>query len=146
MPFRHYSSSFTANLRAGPQGSILGPAPSVSFIHECLASDFSRSAFCLVCWYGANTANGDKEQEKLQYKMIILMQQFELRFCKNGLTVNTDVTCVMSLHCHHNRHHCGPCFVLNKYEIEYGLELRFLGLLITENLVWHVQSISYVQV
>ena len=67
------------------------------------------------------------------------MQQLELWFCKNDLIVNIDKTYAISFHFHQNRYPSRPHIIFNNNEITYSSELKFLGLFIMENLIWHVQ-------
>jgi hypothetical protein len=80
----------------------------------------------------------DKEEEALQHKITLVMQQLELWFCKNHIIVNIDKTCALSLPSHQNRYPSRPRIVSNNNEITYSSELKFLPLFIMENSAWHV--------
>ena len=81
----------------------------------------------------------DKEEEALQHKITLVMQQLELWFWKNDVTVNIDKTCAVSLRSHQNRYPSRPRgIIFNTNGIAYSSELKFLPLFIMENSAWHV--------
>ena len=67
------------------------------------------------------------------------MQHLELWFEKNDLTVNIDKTCAISFHFNQRRYPTRLCIMFNNKKIKYSSEIKFLGLFITENLVWQAQ-------
>ena len=81
----------------------------------------------------------DKEEEALQQKITLVIQQLELWFGKNDLMVNIDKTCAISFHFNQRRHPGRSYIIFNNKEITYSSEIKFLGLFITENLVWQAQ-------
>jgi hypothetical protein len=66
------------------------------------------------------------------------MQQLEISYCKNDLIVNIEKHAI-SFNSHQNRLPCRPQIALNRNEIAYNSELKFLGPFITDNVTWHVQ-------
>jgi len=87
----------------------------------------------------------DKEEAALQHKITFVIQQLEIWFCKKDLIVNIRKKIALSFNPHQNTHSCRPHVMVNRNEIAYSSEIKFLGLFIRENLAWHVQ-IHYVQI
>jgi hypothetical protein len=87
----------------------------------------------------------DKEEEALQHKIAFVIQQLEIWFCKNDLILNIKKKVHYHLIPTKKTHSCRPHVMVNRNEITYSSEFKFLGLFIRENLAWHVQ-IHYVQV
>ena len=61
---------------------------------------------------------------------------------KNDLIVNTEKTCAISFHPRLNNYPTRPHITFKNNEITYKSEIKFLGLLITENLNWQAQFYS----
>ena len=59
----------------------------------------------------------DKEEKALQHKIALVMQQLEICFHRIDLIVNTESTCAISFHSHHNRHFFRPHIMFNRNEI-----------------------------
>jgi hypothetical protein len=72
------------------------------------------------------------------------MREVETWFQKNNLIINTGKKIAMSFHSKQMKFPSRPKVTLKNLEIAHKLELRFLGLCITENLNWdaHIQSLS----
>jgi hypothetical protein len=76
----------------------------------------------------------EKEEEALQHKVTLVMRQLESWFEKNDLIVNIKKTCAISFHPRQNNYPTRPHITFKNNEITYRSEMKFLGLLITENL------------
>ena len=64
-----------------------------------------------------------KEEEALQHKVTLVMQQLELWFDKNDLIVNIDKTCAISFHPHQNSHPTRPHITFKNNEIRIRIRL-----------------------
>ena len=64
------------------------------------------------------------------------MEQLETWFSNNDLTINTSKTVAMSFHLSHSKPTFKPHILLQNKNIEYKIEVKFLGLYIIENLNW----------
>ena len=59
----------------------------------------------------------DKEEEALQHKVTLVMQQLELWFDKNDLIVNITKKCAISFHPHQNSHPTRPPLYLRTMKL-----------------------------
>ena len=84
----------------------------------------------------------EKEEEALQHKVTLVMQQLEPWFEKNDLIVNIEKTCAISIHPRPNNYPTRLHIIFKNNEITYRSEIKFLGLIITENLTWQAEFSS----
>ena len=77
----------------------------------------------------------NRNQVTLQTNVSLAMKQLETWF-PNNLVINITKTVAMSFHLCHSKPIYKPHILLQKKEIEYMTEVKFLGLYITEHLSW----------
>jgi hypothetical protein len=75
----------------------------------------------------------------LNDKITHLMKCLEIWFNKNELILNTRKSCALSFHPRQRETVCRPSIFYNGAEIPYKLDVKFLGINITENLIWHIR-------
>jgi hypothetical protein len=76
------------------------------------------------------------DEEDLQYKIKNVMRELNTWFEENKLIINFEKTFAMSFQSVQMRVPIRPQIRINKVEITYKPELKFLGIYITENLKW----------
>jgi hypothetical protein len=67
------------------------------------------------------------------------MRELETLFQENNLIINSEKTLAMSFHSKQIRLPSRPQISFKNMDIAYKLELRFLGIYITEKLKWDTQ-------
>jgi hypothetical protein len=80
----------------------------------------------------------DRNEEALQTKLSLAMNQLEYCFLENDLFINTTETAAMSFHLCRSKLPFKPRILLRNTEVKYTPEVKFLGMRITENLSWRV--------
>jgi len=76
----------------------------------------------------------DKDACALQIKINRVMTELEIWFNRNDLIINISKTGIMSFHNRQVKFPIKPQVTLNKINLEYTTEVKFLGIYITETL------------
>jgi hypothetical protein len=74
----------------------------------------------------------------LHDKRTLLMTCLEIWFKKNELILNTRKFYALSFHPRQREIVCRPSIFYNGAEIPNKLDVKFLGININENLIWHI--------
>ena len=78
----------------------------------------------------------DRNEEALQTKLSLVMKQLDNWFLKKDLFINTTKTAAISFHLCCSKPPFKPSILLRNTEVEYMPEVKFLGMCITEKLIW----------
>jgi hypothetical protein len=87
----------------------------------------------------------DKNEEDVQARLSTVMKQLQVWFLNNDLIVNTTTIVAMSFHlCQLKPLYKAHILLLNT-EIAYMSDVKFLGMYITENIIWqaHICSLCH---
>jgi len=86
----------------------------------------------------------DKDVGSLQNKTDRVTAELETWFNRNNLVINAGKTGVMSIHNSQTNFLVKPQVTLNKINLDYTAETKFLGIHITATLKWncHVQLLA----
>jgi hypothetical protein len=76
----------------------------------------------------------DSDIDLLQGKINKVTTELECWFNKNNLVINTNKTGIMSFYNKHKGHMIKPTVTINKMNLNYTTETKFLGIHITESL------------
>jgi hypothetical protein len=86
----------------------------------------------------------DSDIGVLQGKINKVTTELECWFNKNNLVINTNETGIMSFYNKHKEHMVKPKVTINKMNLNYTTETKFLGIHIIESLKWnsHVKVLA----
>jgi hypothetical protein len=121
-----------------PQGSVLG------LLFLLYINDLLSNIHCTKLVMFADDINvliTDRDEGMHQSKVFTELESW---FNRNSLVINVDKTAVMSFHNKQSKILVKPKITLNKINLVYTAETKFLGIYITETLRWnsHVQLLA----
>jgi hypothetical protein len=108
------------------QGSILGPLLLLLYIND-LPINMQGEKLALLA-DDINLLVTEKHESALQHKIKNVTMELESWFYKNNLLINTEKTTGVSFHTKQNRNSLKPKVTVNKMDIGYKSELKFLGI------------------
>jgi len=137
-----YRSSCREIKQGVPQGSVLGPLLFLLYINDLPLN--VHGANMVMFADDINTLITDKDACALQIKIDRVMTELEIWLNRNDLIINIEKTGIMSFHNRQVKFPIKPQVTLNKINLEYTTEVKFLGIYITETLKWdtHIQILA----
>jgi hypothetical protein len=81
---------------------------------------------------------------KLQYKINRVMNELQTRYKLNNLVVNAENTLAIPFHTFQNKKPVFPRIILERRDVPYNIETKFLGIYINKNIKWnsHIKYLS----
>jgi hypothetical protein len=116
--------STTREIQHGvPQGSILGPMLFALYIND-LPLNIMESKIVLFA-DDTNILVSDENINSLQYKLNIVMTEFQTWFTLSSLVVNIEKTLTLSFHTTQNKKPLLPHIIFEGTDIPYNTETKF---------------------
>ena len=137
-----YRSSFLEIKQGVPQGWVLGLLLFLLYINDGPLN--IHSANLVMFADDINVLITDSDVGALQIKIDRVIAELETWFNRSDLIINVSNTGVMSFYNRQTSFLVKPKVAFNKMNLDYIIEMKFLGIYITETLKWnsHVQSLA----
>jgi hypothetical protein len=127
-----YISTTSETENGVPQGSILGPVPSLLYINDLPLNITGLKIMLFVD--DTNIQVSQENRNKLQYKINMVMNKLQTWFKLNNLVVKTEKTLAIPFHIFQNKKPMLSHVILEGRHIPYNIETKFLGTYINKNI------------
>jgi hypothetical protein len=136
------TSSLKAIKYGVPQGSVLGPLLFLLFVNDL--PRVIQGAEVVLFADDTNILITAKNILSLNEKIQNVKNQIEKWFHENRLIINTEKSKVLFFRGSRSIQSTRPLFCLNNKEVVCSVDVKFLGICITEDLSWvtHIQYVS----